>query len=105
MKSSPDTINATLARTFCILDQGFCIRINGTPVQEEEIDWEYTYPPGATLENMGKGRVAVDADDEDSAIEFQYRLNSIDPEAYFSYILSVALSGHRTKWLNSCHGM
>lgn len=72
MKSSPDTINATLARTFCILDQGFCIRINGTPVQEEEIDWEYTYPPGATLVNMGKGKVAVDPDDEDSAIEFQY---------------------------------
>ncbi|EMN3919860.1 ATP-binding protein [Citrobacter farmeri] len=72
MKSSPDTINATLARTFCILDQGFCIKINGTPVQEEEIDWEYTYPPGASLANMGIGKVAIDSDDEESAIEFQY---------------------------------
>ncbi|EHD8557133.1 ATP-binding protein [Salmonella enterica] len=72
MKSSPDTINVTLARTFCILDTGFCIRINGTPVEEEKIDWEYTYPPDTNLDNMGKGRVLIDQDDEESAIEFQY---------------------------------
>ncbi|HBS5904816.1 TPA: ATP-binding protein [Klebsiella variicola] len=72
MKSSPDTINVTLARTFCILDTSFCIKINGVPVEEEKIDWEYTYPPNATLKNMGIGSVFIDPEDKDSAIEFQY---------------------------------
>ena len=72
MKSSINTINNTLARTFSILDQNFKIKINDKDVQEQEIDWEYTFPEGSDINNLATTSVVIDPDDEDSIFDVQY---------------------------------
>lgn len=54
MRSSETTINDSLARTFCVLDQDFKIILNDNEVVEEQIDWEFTYPPNKDKGDMAK---------------------------------------------------
>lgn len=69
MKASQDRINNILARTFCILDKDFHIYLNNTVVKEEEIDWEFSYPAGNSMDKMASEIVQID---EDDTFSFQY---------------------------------
>lgn len=72
MKSSAEAINNTLSRTFGALDKSFKIMINGEEVTEQDIEWEFTYPRDATIDNLASDTILVDPNDPDSKFEFQY---------------------------------
>jgi len=72
MKPTKTTIENTLTRTFSILDKNFKILLNDGEVKEEEIDWEFSYPEGATVEEMASTTVIVDEDDADSKFPIKY---------------------------------
>ncbi len=69
MKASKKRINDVLSRTFCILDEDFSINLNGAKVEEEEMDWEYNYPAGHSIDNLASANVKVD---EDSTFSIDY---------------------------------
>ncbi|RUM92357.1 MAG: hypothetical protein DSZ27_04065 [Thiomicrospira sp.] len=69
MKSSKNSINRTLARTFLILDKNFKISINNEPVEEEIIEWEYTYPENATEESMGEAFVGYEKENKENNVD------------------------------------
>ncbi|QDK85526.1 ATP-binding protein [Citrobacter amalonaticus] len=72
MKSSAETINNTLSRTFGALDSSFEIMINDEKVIEQDIEWEFTFPRGAAIDNFASDSILVDESDPDSKFEFQY---------------------------------
>lgn len=72
MKSSAETINNTLSRTFGALDSSFEIMINDEKVIEQDIEWEFTFPRGAAIDNLASDSILVDESDPDSKFEFQY---------------------------------
>lgn len=72
MKSTRETICNTLSRTFCILDKGFEIHLNGELVKEVDIDWEFTYPSGTPDNSMAKELITIDNDEPDSTFPIEY---------------------------------
>lgn len=72
MKSSEVAIIETLARTFCIRDKNFNILLNGQVVEDTPIEWEFTFPVGASEEKMGTAKVIVDLSEEDGNYEINY---------------------------------
>lgn len=72
MKSSKDTIVDSLARTFCVLDQNFKVLLNSEEIVEEQIDWEFTYPPGADENRMASDSIIIDHDDPDNCFPISY---------------------------------
>ncbi len=72
MKSSEKTITDTLSRTFSILDKNFKVFLNKEEVEEEEIDWEFTYPVDTTYDKMASETVIIDEDEPDNNYDIKY---------------------------------
>lgn len=81
LKSSEETIRGTLARTFCILDTDFTIKLNSGIVEDIPIDYEFCYPSSINLNEYATSAVKVDDDyqfDIQYIIKFRARADDSD---------------------------
>ena len=109
MKSSKDTIIDSLARAFCVLDQDFKILLNTEEVVEEQIDWEFTYPPGTDRDRMAQDFFTLDTEARDIrfpidyVVRFRARPNDHDADDQKKWKRSSLPAGRRGARIY-CHG-
>jgi len=86
IKAKEQTIRSTLAQNFAILGEAFSIRMNGTLVEQEPVEYEFKYPEDKDLGGAEFGTAMVEIPDVISfpityRVMFRARKNEEEPAA------------------------